>query len=83
VNDISGGAFLGPSRDFQGQNPRSDLHWLYLAMVLFLELRLSPGWKPKIYWLGDDDALCTVSFLEAALFREHFLYFWVLSFGGG
>lgn len=50
---ILGGALRVPSHDFLGENARSGLHWLYLAMILlktlFWKLRLSPGRKPKIY----------------------------------
>jgi hypothetical protein len=41
------------SLSFQGENPRSGLNWLYLAIVLlkalFREWGLSSGWKPKIF----------------------------------
>lgn len=35
---IFGGTPRVPSRDFQGENLRSDLHWLYLAIALLKEL---------------------------------------------
>ena len=47
VDCILGGAHRVPSLDFQGENLRSGLHWLYLAMALlkalFWILGLSPG----------------------------------------
>jgi hypothetical protein len=30
---ILGGALWAPSLDFWGENPRSDIYWLYLAMT--------------------------------------------------
>ena len=75
---IFGGALRVPSRDFQGESLRSDLHWLCLAMALlkelFLEFRLPPGCKPRS-WIGRRRRLCTVSFLKALLL---FYVFWVL-----
>jgi hypothetical protein len=47
VDYFFGGTPRVPSHDFQGENPRSGLHWLYLAMALlkalFWKLGLSPG----------------------------------------
>jgi hypothetical protein len=59
---VLGGVLRAPSLDFRGENPRSDLHWLYLIMTnIFLDecivwslLGLSSGWKPMIWWSGDD-----------------------------
>jgi hypothetical protein len=51
----SGGDNTGKvqSLTFQGENPRSGLNWLCLAMslleALFCERKLSLGRKPKIY----------------------------------
>jgi hypothetical protein len=49
--------------NLQDKNPRSDLNWLCLAMilskVLFYERGLSPRWKPMINDQGDDGA-CTL-----------------------
>jgi hypothetical protein len=59
------------SRSLQGENLRSDLNWLCLAVVLLnallCERQLSPGWKPMIYDQGDDNVCALFSFC-----RYHF-----------
>jgi hypothetical protein len=57
IGDFSfGGALWVPSLDIQDENPRSGLHWLYLAMRkasllndIFGDFGFSPRWKPTIF----------------------------------
>jgi hypothetical protein len=38
-----GGASRAPGLELQGENPKSDLSWLYLAMTVFLHRYLVEG----------------------------------------
>jgi hypothetical protein len=44
---IFGGAPWVPSRNFQSENPTSNIYWLALPNVLFWELGLSTGWTTR------------------------------------
>jgi hypothetical protein len=59
---------------FDGESPRSGLHWLYLAMV-FYEVGLSPGLKPKIW---QRQCLCIFPSWKRCFWRIYSMV-WVMS----